>query len=247
MKQFVILILSLIAIASANSTPKEVRIAAYEYPPYFTTENAQHLVGDIVQALNAMQSDYQFSVVHIAPNGRYDALRPQGCCDVMLFEDRSWGWEQVDYAVQLSTPIYEDKERFVARKRINRGQSFFQVKGLRFGGIIGYHYSFVANEKDNRVLEEEYGIYLGHSHQVNLRMLLNGRLDLIMLADAYIRSVLTEETRSKLLLSEQHYGLHQLSAVTNPNKAINGDKLEVLLSDLRQSGKLQQIFAKHRL
>ena len=247
MKQFVILILSVIAIASANSMPKEVRIAAYEYPPYFTTENTQHLVGDIVDALNAIQSDYEFSVVHIAPNGRYDALREQGCCDVMLFEDRSWGWEQVDYSIQLSTPIYEDKERFVARKRMNRGQSFFQVKGLHFGGIIGYHYPFVANEKNNRILEEKYGIYLGHSHQVNLRMLLNGRLDLIMLADAYIRSVLTEETRSKLLLSEQHYGLYKLSAVSNSEKAISGDKLEALLGELRKTGKLQQILSKHGL
>ena len=147
MKQFVIILLSLIAIATANSKPQEVRIAAYEYPPYFTAEHSNHLVADIAEALNAMQSDYIFSVVHIAPNGRYDALSENGCCDIMLFEDRSWGWGMVDYSVALTAPLYADKERFVARKAINRDQSFFQMKGLRFGGIIGYHYPFVANEK----------------------------------------------------------------------------------------------------
>ena len=88
---------------------------------------------------------------------------------------------------------------------------------------------------------------MGHSHQINLRMLLNGRLDLIMLADAYIRSVMPPETRKQLLFSEQHYGLHQLGAVTNSSKAMSAEQLDALLLELKNSGELAQILARHGL
>lgn len=247
MKPFIIALLSLAVIATDKSEPIPVRVAAYEYPPYYSAESEHHLVGDITKALNRAQSKYHFTVERIAPNARYDALSIKGCCDVMLFEDISWGWQAVDYSIQLTDIIYKDQERFVARKAINRDQSFFEINGLRFGGIIGYHYPFAANEKDNRVLEEKYGIYLAHSHKVNLRMLLNGRLDLIMLADAYIRSVMTDEVRGQLLISERPYSTHRLSAVTNPQKAIHVDELNKLLVNLQQDGELADILRRNGL
>lgn len=247
MKQYVLPLISLAAMAVVKADPIEVRVAAYEYPPYFSANDSAHLAGDITAALNAMQTDYHFSVVHIAPNGRYDALSDAGCCDVMLFEDQSWGWRTVDYPVHVTRPIYDDKERFVALKALNRDQSFFEVNGLRFGGIVGYHYPFAAFEKDKRVLEEKFGIYLAHSHEVNLRMLLNGRLDLIMLADAFLQSKLTDDVRQNLLVNEQPYGEHELAVVINPNKALTGEQMEALLTKLRTSGQLKAIFTARGL
>lgn len=248
MKQCLILLVSLLSVNYAYSKPVDVRIAAYEFPPYYSATSDQHIVGDISSALNALQSEYNFSVVRIAPNGRYDALSADGCCDVILFEDKSWGWQHdLDYPAQVTHTLYIDRERFVTKKAPNRGQSFFHVKGLRFGGIVGYHYAFTQNEKDHRVLEEKYGIYLTHSYEVNLQMLLNGRLDLIMLADAYVQSTLPERLRAQLLFDEQAYGTHHLAAVVNANKQFTGKQFQRLLQQLESNGDLARIFADYGL
>lgn len=248
MKQCLIILLSLLSVTYAHSKPVDVRIAAYEFPPYYSATTDQHLVGDISSALNALQSDYNFSVVRIAPNGRYDALSDDGCCDVILFEDKSWGWQDdLGYPAQLTRTLYTDHERFVTKKAPNRGQSFFQVKGLRFGGIVGFHYAFAQNEKDHRVLEEKYGVYLTHSYEVNLQMLMNGRLDLIMLPDAYVQSALPQAQRAQLLFDEQAYGTHHLAAVVNANKAFTAEQFQGLLQQLVQRGDLARIFSKYGL
>lgn len=245
MKQLLLAALSLCFVSLAQAEPIEVKVAAYEFPPYYSDTMPQHLAGEVTAALNALQSDYYFTLERIAPNARYTALSEDGCCDIILFEDRNWDWsKQAEYPVGATETLLQGTERFVALKHINRDQAFFEVQGLRFGGIVGYHYPFVANEKDKRVLEEQHGIYLTHSHQANLRMLMNGRLDLIMLADEFMQAVMSREEREKLLLAEKPYGVYELQAVVNAKKAISVEVLNGLLQQLRENGTLQAVYQR---
>lgn len=205
-------------------------VAAYEFPPYFSESTSHHLSGALVAALNAEQDEYEFVLQRVAPNGRYDALSAAGCCSLILFEDKKWGWsEKADYAVATTQPIKLGHERFVALKQAGRDQSYFKQAGLKFGGLVGYHYPFADNITDNGVLENEYGIYLSHSHSTNVKMLLNGRLDLIMLHDDFIDSMIPKETQEKLLIADEPYDAFKLSIVVNENKGIAVSKLERLI------------------
>ncbi|WP_417685689.1 hypothetical protein [Pseudidiomarina gelatinasegens] len=244
MKHLIITIIALGFALQAAAEPINVRVAAYEFPPYYSDTMDSHLIGEVLNELNNIQDKYLFTLERVAPNGRYFALSEKGCCDLMLFEDPSWGWQDAEYPVEVTEPLLIGRERFVAMKQINRGQQFFETKGLRFGGIVGYHYPFAANEKDNRVLEEQYGIYLTHSHHANLRMLMNGRLDLIMLADDFIQTMLTETEREQLLLSDKPYGVYKLRAVISAGKTVKPSEFKRFLKQLKQQGKLTEIFQR---
>lgn len=210
-----------------------IYVAAYEFPPYFSENTANHMSGQLIAALNAEQDEYEFVLKHVAPNARYDALSAEGCCSLILFEDKKWGWaEKADYAVATTQPIKLGYERFVALKEPDRDQSFFTQTGLKFGGLVGYHYPFAGNITDNGVLENEYGIYLSHSHSTNLKMLLNKRLDLIMLHDDYIEAMIPAETQEQLLIAKEPYDRFELAVVVNEKKGLAASKLEQLLKKL---------------
>lgn len=231
----------------ATAEPIQVRVAAYEYPPYYSEQMQSHLVGEVIKALNHIQQDYHFSLEPIAPNARYVALSADGCCDLMLFEDIDWGWRDEDIDLHVTEPLLVGRERFVALKHLNRDQRFFEMKGLRFGGIVGYHYPFAANEKDHRILEEDYGIYLAHSHEVNLQMLLNKRLDLIMLSDEYLAAMVPRSVKEQLLISKKPYGVFNMATVVNKNKNVDASQVEHLIDRLKENGRLSAIFKKFKL
>ncbi|OZB04475.1 MAG: hypothetical protein B7X54_07835 [Idiomarina sp. 34-48-12] len=206
-----------------------------------------HLIGEVIKALNQLQQDYQFVLEPIAPNARYLALSADGCCDLMLFEDVAWGWVDEDIDLYVTKPLLVGRERFVALKHPNRDQRFFEMKGLRFGGIVGYHYPFAANEKDHRILEEKYGIYLGHSHRVNLQMLLNERLDLVMLSDEYLAAMVSKSVKQQLLISKKPYGVFNMATVINKNKNVDATCVAELVERLKENGKLNAIFKSFKL
>lgn len=217
----------------AAAAQQTVHVAAYEFPPYFSETTSSHLSGQLVSALNAGQDEYEFVLQRVAPNARYDALSVDGCCSLILFEDKKWGWaEKADYTVATTQPIKIGYERFVALKQPERDQSFFSQSGLKFGGLVGYHYPFAGNITDNDVLENEFGIYLSHSHSTNLKMLLNRRLDLIMLHDDYIEMMIPAETQEQLLIAEEPYDQFELAVVMNEKKGLAVSKLEQLLEKI---------------
>jgi hypothetical protein len=234
-------------IFKATAEPIQVRVAAYEYPPYYSENMPTHLVGEVIKALNQLQQDYQFVLEPIAPNARYLALSADGCCDLMLFEDVAWGWADEDIDLHVTKPLLVGRERFVALKHPNRDQRFFEMKGLRFGGIVGYHYPFAANEKDHRILEEKYGIYLGHSHRVNLQMLMNERLDLVMLSDEYLAAMVSDAVKRQLLISNKPYGVFNMATVINKNKNVDATYVAKLVERLKENGKLNAIFKSFKL
>lgn len=210
-----------------------IYVAAYEFPPYFSETTTNHMSGRLIAALNAEQDEYEFVLQRVAPNARYDALSEDGCCNLILFEDRKWGWaDKADYAVATTYPIKLGHERFVALKEPDRDQSFFTQSGLKFGGLVGYHYPFAGNITDNGVLENEYGIYLSHSHSTNLKMLLNKRLDLIMLHDDYIEAMIPKETQEQLLIAKEPYDRFELAVVVNEKKGLAASKIEQLLEKI---------------
>ncbi|RUO41849.1 amino acid ABC transporter substrate-binding protein [Pseudidiomarina aestuarii] len=207
-----------------------IYVAAYEFPPYFSEKTENHLSGQLIAALNSEQDEYEFVLQRVAPNARYDALSEDGCCSLILFEDKKWGWaDKADYTVATTQPIKIGHERFVALKQPGRDQSFFAQTGLKFGGLVGYHYPFAGNITDNGVLENEYGIYLSHSHSTNLKMLLNKRLDLVMLHDDYIDTMIPAETQEQLLIAKEHYDRFELAVVVNEKKGLAASKIEQLL------------------
>jgi len=245
-----LLIISLLIAPSARAAT-DVYVAAYEFPPFYSSELDQHLVGELVTSLNFMQSEYRFIIREIPVTGRYQALAADGCCDLIFFESMSWGWKEkiaaLDLNIERTEPLLRGGERFVARKEDAQEINYFaDYSGKRLGGVAGYHYPFATTGDENMGQERDFGIYLSGSHLTNIRMLLNGRLDMIMLTDEFISSleVLDEgqDFYDKLGFSPERYNDYVLPVLLNTDKTLSLEQLNSLIIQLSNEGELDAIF-----
>lgn len=251
-RTLVLLILILGSVKAIADEPIDVYVAAYEFPPFYSKEMPTHLVGEMITSLNFMQSNYRFILREVPVTARYQALSLEGCCDVMFFETPEWGWSQGstrhDIDLGVTTPIMRGSERFVMHKRegINEVE-FSDYRNKRIGGIAGYHYGFTGKRTTTELLEREYGMYLSNSHMTNIRMLMNDRLDMIMLTDEFIASLKNTEYYNKLAFAPEPDNTYTLSMLVNNDKAIDVHIMSDLLKQLNAEGELDALFRSFNL
>lgn len=85
---FVCLLMALPALAG-----EPVRVGAYHFPPYVVKpESAQPegVLPELLAAINALQSNYRFTLVPTSVTRRYRDLQ-SGRFDLILFESPGWG------------------------------------------------------------------------------------------------------------------------------------------------------------
>lgn len=235
---------------SVAEASNEVHVAAYEFPPFYSSSLDRHVVGDLVSHLNTIQTDFYFTVENIPVSGRYRAIEADGCCDLIMFEAPEWGWSDAagdpEENIAISAPLLAGSERFVTHKANNYSESdFSRLNGKRLGGISGYHYNY--DETSDSESGQGFGMYLAKNHRTNIRMLLNGRLDMIILSDAYLASLEKMAYYRNLHISSQQDSTYELSIVVNNNKAIQLEEVMNLFAELRRSGKFAQVMQSYNL
>ena len=79
------------------SAAQLVRVGAAHFPPY-TVRPEQGadtgLLPQLVEALNALQTDYQFVLVPTSIPRRFRDFQ-QGRVDMAIFENPKWGWQDI--------------------------------------------------------------------------------------------------------------------------------------------------------
>src|SRR5476649_1606011 len=76
-----------------------VRIGAAHFPPYTVRpEKGQDtgLLPQLVEALNAVQTDFQFQIVPTSIPRRFRDFQ-QGRIDMAIFENPDWGWKDIPH------------------------------------------------------------------------------------------------------------------------------------------------------
>ena len=83
--------------STAAGAAEEVLIAAVHFPPYvIKPEQDAHrgLLGELVAALNKVQSQHRFGLRATSLNRRFDDFR-QGRVHVAIFENPDWNWQGI--------------------------------------------------------------------------------------------------------------------------------------------------------
>ena len=138
-----------------------VRVGAAHFPPYtIRPENGADtgLLPQLVEALNRLQSDYQFVLVPTSIPRRFGDFK-QGRIDMAIFENPDWGWKEIPHAdVDLGL---EDAEIFVAQREDGRQQNYFaDLTGKRLALFSGYHYEFANFNADPKFLAQNFNATL---------------------------------------------------------------------------------------
>jgi ABC-type amino acid transport substrate-binding protein len=232
------------------SAAQLVRIGAAHFPPY-TVRPEQGadtgLLPQLVEALNALQSDYQFVLVPTSIPRRFRDFQ-QGRVDMAIFENPKWGWQDIAHTdVDLGL---EDAEIFVAQHAPGRDQSYFaDLKGKRLAVFSGYHYAFANFNPDPKYMAEHFNATLTYSHDSNLLMVARGRADIALVTRSYLSDFLVRnaDMAGQFLVSERVDQVYHHYALLRPKAPISGPAFSELLKRLRDNGELLKIFEPYRI
>jgi ABC-type amino acid transport substrate-binding protein len=232
------------------SAAQLVRIGAAHFPPY-TVRPEQGadtgLLPQLVEALNAAQTDYQFVLVPTSIPRRFRDLE-QGRIDMAIFENPDWGWQEIPHtSVDMGL---EDAEIFVAQRQPGRGQDYFaDLDGKRLAVFSGYHYAFANFNPDPKFMAEHFNATLTYSHDSNLLMVVRGRADIALVTRSYLSDFMARnvDMAGQLLVSERIDQVYHHYALLRPKAPITGEAFSALLKQLRESGQMLKIFEPSRV
>lgn len=237
-------------LAASLCAAEVVKVGAAHFPPYVTKSNQQETSGllpQLLEALNQVQSEYQFTLLPTAIVRRFGDLQ-RGRIDMAVFENPQWGWQDIEAsAVDMGL---EDAELFVARVENLRDQGYFDaLEGKRLALYRGYHYGFAQFNSDPDFLTSTFNANLGHSHDSNLLMVLRGRADIALVTRSNLYDFLerNREYARQLLISERIDQVYRHHAMIRAGAPISPERFAVLLEQLRANGELQRIFSPYRI
>jgi len=232
------------------SAAQLVRIGAAHFPPY-TVRPEQGadtgLLPQLVEALNASQTDYQFVLVPTSIPRRFRDFE-QGRIDMAIFENPDWGWQKIPHtSVDMGL---EDAEIFVAERKPGRGQDYFaDLTGKRLAVFSGYHYAFAHFNPDPKYMAEHFNATLTYSHDSNLLMVVRGRADIALVTRSYLSDFMVRNAymAGEFLVSERIDQLYHHYALLRPKAPITREAFSALLTRLRDNGQMLKIFEPYRI
>ncbi|QBR33081.1 MULTISPECIES: substrate-binding periplasmic protein [Pseudomonas] len=246
--------LVLVALTAFSGLPAQaaqlVRVGAAHFPPYtIRPENGADtgLLPELVEALNALQKEYQFVLVPTSIPRRFGDLK-EGRTDMAIFENPEWGWKDIPHTtVDMGL---EDAEIFVAQREEGRHQDYFSdLNGKRLALYSGYHYEFANFNADPKFLADTFKATLTYSHDSNLLMVLRGRADIALVTRSYLFDYLkrNEKVADKLLVSQRIDQVYHHYSILRPAAPITGEAFGKLLQELRDNGQMLKIFEPYKI
>lgn len=206
-----------------------IKVGGYDFPPFVEKGGQSGIVSDLLNKLNGLQEKFQFVFVTTTANRRYRDLKDKKI-DLIFFEDESWGWGTPEVPHLKTGVILSGGEMFVALNKESRDQTYFDsFKRKKIRGIFGYHYNF-ANMKTDPELLRKKGISLGQNNEENLKDLLEGRIDIIVMNSFVIENKLKEDKTlvNRLLISRKKDQTYQLRIMLNKQSPISAEEIEKL-------------------
>lgn len=226
---------------AALAQPVPVKVGVYPFFPF--SDGQSGLAHELVQALNAFQSDYRFETVTTSANRRYRDMA-DGVYTHIFFENIQWGWpaQQVEASKVF---LKGDGEVFVARAQRGRGQEYFQnLRDKDLMVVLGYHYAFADFEADPDVLRKRFSITFSTDNAVILHNLLAGRGDVAVLTRSYLGKYLTEhpQDRARVLVSQRMDQTYAQTALVARGARPNAQELNRLLTRMEAAGVLRKLW-----
>ncbi|MHC8410327.1 substrate-binding periplasmic protein [Pseudomonas sp. Hz4] len=246
------LLLATLAVSCAvpSQAAQLVRVGAAHFPPYTVRPESgadTGLLPQLVEALNQLQTDYQFVLVPTSIPRRFGDFK-QGRVDLAIFENPDWGWKDIPHTtVDMGL---EDAEIFVAQREPDRRESYFaDLTGKRLALFSGYHYEFANFNADPKFLAQNYNATLTYSHDSNLLMVLRGRAAVALVTRSYLSEYLlrNKEVADQLLVSQRIDQVYHHYAILRPAAPISGVAFGKLLQGLRDNGQMLKIFDPYKI
>ena len=229
---------------------QEVRVGAAHFPPYTVRPEIgvdTGLLPQLLDALNALQSDFHFVIAPTSNARRFREFK-QGKMDMVLFENPEWGWQGIAH-IPVDMGL-RDAEVFVAKQQEGRQQSYFDNPGSkRLALFNGYHYAFAGYNTDPKFLSVSFNVSLTYSHLSNLQMVMRGRVEMALITRSNLVDLLNDKPqfRAQVMVSDRVDHIYHHYALLRPQAPIQSQQFAQLMGILRNNGQLKAIFSPYQI
>jgi len=232
-------------LAASEALP--VQVAFGQFPPYFIVKNEQRtgIAVDMIHIMNAFQNKYLFTFVDTAVMRRFYSFE-QGRYNLSFFDHLRWGWDK--YQVKATKVYLRGGEKYVALAKPGRGQEYFEsFKGKILGGFLGYHYGLTNFNNDPKVLKDDYSMELSTTHEGNVLKIIEKRIDVAILTDAFLSRYLLQhpEQKERLLVSDIWDQQYNFSIIVRDDTSPSVEELNQLLQKMEQANALYPVWKKY--
>lgn len=233
-----ILFLILLGATQSFAQAKKVLVGGYEWPPYVILQDKKTtgLTIDLIDLLNKRQDKYKFEFVLTSSTRRVQDIM-DGRYHVILFESKSWGWNQ--NKIESTKQFASGAEVFITSKEEGKNQSYFDdLKNKRIKGIHGYHYGFLGLSTAAKAARD-YNLELTSTQDGNIQSIVTKRADLAVVPKEYLAIYFKNnpDAEKKLLVSKKLDQVYQLGAMVNPTLSpISTTELSKLIDTVFKDG-----------
>lgn len=243
MKWFVVFTLLVSLQLQAKQT---INVGVYDFPPYvFMYEKPKGLSIRVLKELNEFQDEFHFVAIPTTPRRRFKDFK-SGKFDMLIFEDKSWGWEHED--IDVSKPFVSDVEVFITLANEAKSEDFFEdFTDKIIVGVMGYHYQFADFNSDPNYLKRRFNFVPSHDQNDSVELILKERGDIAIVSKSFLTHLFlnTPELKTKLLVSNRTDQVYRHTVLLRKDKPLNIHHLEKLLLDLKP--RLQPIWKSYGL
>lgn len=226
----------------------QVIVGVSPQEPYFLEGDTTGLTHELINAMNQVQQQYQFNVMGI-PVKRAFQMLSQKWVDLIIWDNPMWGWKNKQ-SVQVSLPLINEKDVFVALLDTSRKQSYFdELVGKRLVLVNGYHYQFLSLETNINELKKYHTIKLVKTESIALEEIVSGRADVTVVSESSLGWFLKSQPhhQQKLLISERYDSEYQRYFLLPEHSKIPIKEMNRILETLFANGTLGNIYKKYGL
>jgi len=235
---------------SANAAPQIVRVGVTHFPPFYETSDTQSTTGlgmDVIEGLNALQSDYTFVPILASPRRRHQMFAEERF-DMSFFDHLEWGW---DTSLVDATDVYlEGGEVYATLKTPKVTDSYFDdIVSKSLAGILGYHYGFANYETDPIRLKARFDITLTNDHEQILKIVMGGRAEVGIFTETYLKRLFQKDfmIRNRLVVSGRYDQRYGFRTIVRKGFTPSARTMQKLMTQLRADPNSQWITDKYGL
>jgi ABC-type amino acid transport substrate-binding protein len=243
-RYFVMFIMLLSVTAPLQARELRISASAYLSEPYTIYEKGVLRAGLLKDIFDELGVQLGVSVQYVdLPRKRVEAGLESG--EIHIAPVAHPHWLSKEFSGDWTEPVFMLRELLVmqASSRLRyRGPS--DLKGLRIGTILGYHYPFVESYFQSGAA---YRIDVQKAEQ-NADMLLNRRIDAYIVHDIVFRYFQKTDQRASLLRAvDLGNAEREISWAVSKKSPLSLDRLNAFVRGLKKSGRIVQILKQYQL
>ena len=225
-----------------------VKVGIYDFPPYvFIADKTNGITVQMIAAMNKFQQKYEFVAVPTTAIRRYRDFE-NNKFDMMIFENKNWGWQK--YPVAVSQTFVTGEEVYVTQAKRGKGQDFFlDFKNKAIIGVLGYHYQFANFHVERDYLEKNFNLLLTNSQKKSLELILHDRGEIAVLSKEYLNYHFAHSPadEAKLLISKKLDQVYQHTILVRKDRELSINYINKLLDQMKQKGTLIPLWEEYGL